>query len=775
MENINDNLLINNYWRSLKQKYNAVCFDIDGTLTKDNSKKIDDRAIEMIAKLLKKKVPVVFITGRGFTGLNHLIDDIYSKLCNTYNVEVTEMKRMYALINDGARLFYTVGNDIFDRSICISNADELGELEKFNGIIIQLKNDLLDDKCHIKYSNDDVNKRTLNVRFVLLNNNEQYVSSVMKIIYDIINKHKFEKLTITRGIYMGNTVIQVGTTKKDKAIKIAEKLIGVPENSMIRLGDCGDIIGNDYSMLNCKQGYSVNKNSGNTNGCFPIFDKNNVILKGINATLFLIENAKILPTVCLEHASRETYIKNYAEMEYNIVHGKNRYLKHYNNIINDNFNTIYGINDLFDVSSGSVKIPMYEWEILKDNNPLKQLFAVENGTSLLYALRDNFNYLLRGSKNYYYFLANRKSQYNNDYTSRENVKEWYENNLAFLYLAEKALDVEYDYSDNISKKLILGLLDNFRNILLLQINHNLNSVYFNDNLLININSSENEYMYELYRILYINDTMMANLCFDKTFEISIKELKTIVCTLNWLMKKELIKFLENNEEKDYSKEYRAYREIDNFAENYITMKLDFDKNSSKKHFGVCGTCYGGIELPIIYKIVNQSIDDVLILKFANSTSGYRNKQLVDLREFCINDYGGLLKIGKINCNNIILLDDNILTGKTMQLAINALYDNNISTDNISIVRYPSINRVNQMFMKNHGAVDYRLFFEYITGLCFCSPYSWVDRQENTSYLDSLGIFDLNREKIIECLIKNHDYSINSEVYNCKKRIKQIEH
>ena len=38
-------LLFKNYLKSLKQKYNAVCFDIDGTLTIKNSKNIDDRAI----------------------------------------------------------------------------------------------------------------------------------------------------------------------------------------------------------------------------------------------------------------------------------------------------------------------------------------------------------------------------------------------------------------------------------------------------------------------------------------------------------------------------------------------------------------------------------------------------------------------------------------------------------------------------------------------------------------------------------------------------------
>ena len=71
-----DNELIKNYEKSLNQKYNAICFDIDGTLTEINSTKIDSRVLPKLATLLKKHIPVVFITGRGETGLNDFVKDI---------------------------------------------------------------------------------------------------------------------------------------------------------------------------------------------------------------------------------------------------------------------------------------------------------------------------------------------------------------------------------------------------------------------------------------------------------------------------------------------------------------------------------------------------------------------------------------------------------------------------------------------------------------------------------------------------------------------------
>ena len=117
------------------------------------------------------------------------------------------------------------------------------------------------------------------------------------------------------------------------------------------------------------------------------------------------------------------------------------------------------------------------------------------------------------------------------------------------------------------------------------------------------------------------------------------------------------------------------------------------------------------------------------------------------------------------------MDDNLLTGKTMQLAITTLYDLNLSIDKIIVVRYPGVNRINQMFLSNHGAIDYKRFFNLIQGLYFSSPYSWRDPFSSDKYEDSLGIFDLNRRKILECLVKNGDFDNNSEVMCLKRKVK----
>lgn len=133
----------------------------------------------------------------------------------------------------------------------------------------------------ITYSKYFKTNQILNIRMVFNTHNDKIINSIFDSIDNYIIKNSLNSIHLTRGIYKNNLVIQIGTATKDKAIERTEKIIGVPQNSMIRIGDCGDIRGNDYAMLNCNQGYSVDRTSGAYNSCFPIFDDSGNILKGV--------------------------------------------------------------------------------------------------------------------------------------------------------------------------------------------------------------------------------------------------------------------------------------------------------------------------------------------------------------------------------------------------------------------------------------------------------------------------------------------------------------
>ena len=769
------NELYYNFRKSLEQKYNAVCFDIDGTLTIKNSKRIDNRAINMIVELLKKKIPVVFITGRGETGLNDLKNDIYGAIVSSDNIAENDIRRIYVLTNDGARLFFSNNisfEEFLSENVYITTSDELEQLSKMDSIIKELNSDCF----NVTYSKDLKTGTIINIRMVFNTNNSNIVEKNYETIKEIISSNQFEKIHLTRGFYKDNSVIQIGTTTKDKAIKRVERVIGVPEDSMIRIGDCGDVYGNDYSMLNCKQGYSVDKTSGAVDRCFPIFDENKNIISGVDATLELIKKSKILPTVCLEKADKLDYKFNFAIAEKNIVLGRKKLLNKYNDLINVNFGENDGIDSLFDKSSGSVIIPMYEWELVSDSS-LKDFWSSKENGHFKYLMRDNKNYLLRGSSTYYYLISNRKSENGKDVTSKKDVMNWHNNYIQFLDNAFNAVLKTDDLNIIINKKLLLGVLDNCRNALLVIMNHKLVSNNLNSNILLDISSNKNKDFFAIYNNLLEIEDSMSNMCFKNGFIIN----KDFVCNVIKQSKKILTDNLSieviTKDKQNYSKDYRTYREIDNFGENYTAVSLYQEKRNDNDDFiNACGLSYGGIELPIIAKTIDKSrIESLLLLKFNREVSGYSNKQLLDLRNFNINEYGGLINSHLFQNSHLDLFDDNVLTGKTLQLAINSLYDCNIDIKNICIVRYPGTNRIEQMFSDNTAAVDFHLFFDYIYGLCFSSPYSWKDNEwkdknGKVSYEDTLGVFDLNRKKIIECLIKNHDYSEESEVGEYKRRL-----
>lgn len=768
--------LMKNYKKALEQKYNAVCFDIDGTLTEDDSTKIDSRILPMLANILKKHIPVVFITGRGETGLNELVSDIIYDLKNKYSVTKKQLLKMYVLTNDGARIFMTSNNseEIFNISEYISSKEDFIELDNLNTkMITLLSSSIIREHCKLTYSKDSKTNNIINIRLSILTNNEEINEEMIKIVNSLIRDSSNSNLNLTLGIHNGKQVLQIGTATKNKAIQIAEKMIGIPQNSMLRIGDCGDRNGNDYSMLNCSQGFSVKKTSGDNDKCFPVIE-NEKIITGVNGTLSLLKKVKLLPTICLEHAIQSEYAKAYAKVEKQMNQIKNNKILYFNDLISNKFLISDGVNGLFDSSSGSIKIPMYEWITISDDNPLKKLWLERNNLSLCYSMYDNENILLRGSEIYYYFLSQRIHDENTreDITTKEMIHEWLNNNIKFLSKFLVALNDVSDINNLNNTKMILGLIDNIRNCLLILLNQQIISNGMEKNIMLNLeNISKDSSIYKIYNNLLNAENLMKNISFNNSYKINCIDVENLIRNTVLITNEFRLEFNKQSEKQNYSRDFRAYKEIDNFAENFITCYLMLQKDSNLFNKGVCGICYGGLELPIITKSIDDRISDVVILNFNKNVTGYAKKQSLELRFFDIFKTGGIEFFGVDKQKEYIILDDNLLTGKTMQLAITTFYDIGIDIDKIVVVRYPGVNRISQMFMPNHGAVDYRHFFDFIEGLYFSSPYSWRDPYSTNPYEDSLGIFDLNRRKILECLIKNGDYSKNSEVLYAKRMVK----
>lgn len=367
--------------------------------------------------------------------------------------------------------------------------------------------------------------------------------------------------------------------------------------------------------------------------------------------------------------------------------------------------------------------------------------------------------MLRGADTYYYYLTNKqKSQKVNV----DMVYEWTKNNVTFLNDFLKVLPT-INYVDINNRRLLLGILDNVRNISLIMLNTSIVKYSKLQNSIIELSGlTNNEEINKWSKSCGAIEKYIKLLCFTNTIdETFLNDINDTIFTILKNYTADINKILDNPKSTNLDKSFRSYREIDNFIENYIAIYYAIQKIKETKpdilgrNVNFIGATYGGLELPFI---ANEILNNEIMMSAIILQSKYkdRNPEEYISKPIKAEDFDNL------NSTFNVLGDDNVLTGKTLQAMINLLFSNNIAVDNIAIVRYPSINRVNQMIAED-SAIDTEKFFNYIQGLVFSSPYTKIKENNSGLYLDELGIFNKDRRRLLEYLYKNGIYADNSEV------------
>ena len=735
-------IVINNLKKRINKRYHAVGIGIDGTL--ENMEETDDGILEVIYKLLNKHIPIVLITGRGESGLKKFFASISNRLIREKGLNKELIKNIIAVTNDGEILFYTSkmennGKDnqtsikLLDKSKLLVEEKDLDEVKKIREHIASFfDNGMLnvyfkDSKC------ESLSKDLVSFRMVV--EDEKYLEKVQQFIEYFINSEKTRnpnsKVVYTTGKFKHKSIFQISVGSKGEALKIVERFLGIPENSMLRIGDQGNRLGSDFSMLDCEQGYSVDVCSQSIDNCYPICDEDGNILKGIEATKYILSHEKILPTVCLKKPDKERYTRQLALSEKSINLGKKEIINKYNNIINEVFDISEGFENVFDKKSGAITFDDWQWELIDDNNELKQLFSHKINGGYRYILNTDTSKLLRGSDTYYYFLANKVEKV----PDTRLIMAWFMNYMEFFKEARSIMqnyrikDIQNDL------KLILGLLDNMRNVALINLNASIISEYpESKSILLSLDTyMKDDGIKEWFNICNNIYEQMESICFNKKRRDNYPhEIYAVLDKIIEKYPKIVSRIIAKNDPELNKRCFRTYREIDNFIENFITMNLTIEKLKAEnakfldREINFSGMIYGGIELPLLARsILAKHQCDVDTSAILIKKNGYNQLHSDVFFDDLIRQDMKIVSSRDYSQGFNVVSDDNVLTGVTLQAAMELLFSKDIYINNLAVVRYPSINRIEHMFAKDRGAIDTSKFTTYIKGLIFPSPYSKI--------------------------------------------------
>lgn len=473
----------------------------------------------------------------------------------------------------------------------------------------------------------------------------------------------------------------------------------------------------------------------------------------------------LVPFVCVKNYKKDKFMNKLAQMDQKFTESYHWLAKKYNDIFIHNFDVLNGMDDVIEPYTGGVVFKDYEWYIMEKNS-LKDIFdAEDNKGAKIYSVPLDNGIMLRGATVYYYFACFTDAY---QYTTKEIVNQWADNCYGFLSATEKALN-GFEVKDSFSRRLLLALIDNLRNIQLIVLNAMILTCHRGENVLFNVKETNNNYVLNWYRVLDETLHSFRDICFSKENDILIlsniiriiKEMKQIFYNS--------IKYLTKNNEIGFTFEkcIGLFRDTDNFLEEFIVLEDVFATMEKQKRIEwdkveVVGVLSGAIELPCIAKLIRPSMENIGISYVFQNNGMYMDKQEVNL-SYCYNN---------VNCNDfsyykgreIFLLDDNIMSGLTVQLIINELYYKEIEVKCIISICRPDLNRLPQMehFRK---AFNIELIGIYILGMLSNVYYTKVP--ENTNYLgmftDGIGMYSQRIARYLIPLYKNGCFKKKSQV------------
>ncbi len=472
----------------------------------------------------------------------------------------------------------------------------------------------------------------------------------------------------------------------------------------------------------------------------------------------VINRYNIVPKLFFKNLINDKYEVKLSKLEHERDVEKSKIIEKYNSKLNKKFQVTNGINSIYEWYTGAIFFKDYEWNEIDDNNSLKKMFSEKNNDSFIYLLPLDSGLILRSYKIYYYFSTN-VSRF--EKPNKKQINNWFYNVSKYINNLKLILPT-YIIKNNYDRRLLLGVVDNLRNIILLLTNSELMILSDNGKDFIYHDSCSKSILNKYFKLIMDYQTIIDNICFEETNDkLCLHLLNDIVICLDILKEQTHSNLSVINDAFILSKCFNPLREIDNYIENYIVCKSIIKKKKlNKKQFHLISILYGSLELPFIIKrLCNSKIQ----LSFMFQNNGmYLNKQQQSLAR--INK--DITEYGKCNRTNAtFIVDDNMMSGVTMQLAYNKLFINNYKNiKGLFIIRHPNVNRIAQL---EHFdvALNLDLVDKFIFGMITDTPYSKIKRNSNLNnmFVNELNIFSIMTEIFLKALYCNNSFIKDSQV------------
>lgn len=196
---------------------------------------------------------------------------------------------------------------------------------------------------------------------------------------------------------------------------------------------------------------------------------------------------------------------------------------------------------------------------------------------------------------------------------------------------------------------------------------------------------------------------------------------------------------------------RGWREADHPGENLLTAVIAAEKHAGLASLTAVGIGWGGIELPLVLDYIAEvrcpaQTRQIFIAKWSH----YRDKERPPT-------WSSFPKPGRdmthVKGCEIALLDDNTLSGITLEKIRDELLLAGASRVHMFVTRYSGERRLCHMQMEEEGVIDPKVMMEvggYLGETAFAR--SWSKKKKD--YKNQIGVFSLARRRILECIYNN---------------------